>query len=121
MTTALEAVRSNVSPREAWKKEIEAGLEQGLSAKRIHEDLVSDHGFAGRYQSVKRFVRRLEKEASVPFRRMQFAAGEQMQVDEGAGPLITGEDGKQRRSHVFRAVLCCSRKGYSGGDVRLQH
>jgi transposase len=113
VTTALEAVRANVSLCEAWKKEIEAGLEQGLSAKRIHEDLVRDHGFAGRYQSVKRFVRRLEKEASVPFRRMQFAAGEQMQVDFGAGPLITGEDGKRRRAHVFRAVLCCSRKGYS--------
>jgi transposase len=110
---AVEAVRANVSLCEVWKKEIEAGLEQGLSAKRIHEDLVSEHGFAGRYQSVKRFVRRLEKEACVPFRRMEFAAGEQMQVDFGTGPWITGEDGKRRRSHVFRAVLCCSRKGYS--------
>jgi hypothetical protein len=32
---AVEAVRANVSLCEVWKKEIEAGLEQGLSAKRI--------------------------------------------------------------------------------------
>ena len=59
----LAAVRANVSLCEAWKKQIEAGLDLGLSAKRIHEDLVREHGFAGNYQSVKRFVRRLEKEA----------------------------------------------------------
>ena len=30
----------------------QAGLDQGLSAKRIHQDLVRDRGFAGSYQSV---------------------------------------------------------------------
>jgi transposase len=105
VTAAIEAVRANVSLCAYWRKEIEAGLEQGLSAKRIHEDLVRDYGFSGQYQSVKRFVRRLERQAPVPFRRMEFAAGEQMQVDFGTGPWIVGEDGKRRRSHVFRAVL----------------
>jgi len=84
-----------------------------MSAKRIHQELVGDHGFAGGYQSVKRFVRRLEKEAPVPYRRMEFAPGEQLQVDFGTGAWIAGEQGKRRRSYVFRAVLCCSRKGYS--------
>jgi transposase len=113
VTTVLAAVRAHVSLCEAWKKQIEAGLDLGLSAKRIHEDLVREHGFVGNYQSVKRFVRRLEKEASVPFRRMEFAPGEQMQVDFGTGAWIVDENGKRRKSHVFRAVLCCSRKGYS--------
>lgn len=110
---ALAAAQANVSLCESWKEQIEAGLERGLSAKRIHEDLVRDHGFGGKYQSVKRFVRRLEKEASVPFRRMEFAPGEQLQVDFGTGAWIVDPHGKRRRSHVFRAVLCCSRKGYS--------
>jgi transposase len=110
---ALAAARANVSLCEVWKKEIEAGLDRGLSAKRIHQELVGDHGFAGGYQSVKRFVRRLEKEAPVPYRRMEFAPGEQLQVDFGTGAWIGGEQGKRRRSYVFRAVLCCSRKGYS--------
>ena len=110
---ALAAARANVSLCEVWKKEIEAGLDRGLSAKRIHQELVGDHGFAGGYQSVKRFVRRLEKEAPVPYRRMEFAPGEQLQVDFGTGAWIADEQGKRRRSYVFRAVLCCSRKGYS--------
>ena len=110
---ALAAAQANVSLCERWKPQIEAGLDRGLSAKRIHQDLVGDHGFTGGYQSVKRFVRRLEKEASVPYRRMEFAPGEQMQVDFGTGAWLVGEQGKRRRSHVFRAVLCCSRKGYS--------
>jgi transposase len=110
---ALAAARANVSLCEVWKKEIEAGLDRGLSAKRIHQELVGDHGFAGGYQSVKRFVRRLEKEVPVPYRRMEFAPGEQLQVDFGTGAWIAGEQGKRRRSYVFRAVLCCSRKGYS--------
>jgi transposase len=112
VTTTVAAVFANVSLCEGWKGQIEAGLDQGLSAKRIHEDLVRDHGFAGRYQSVKRYVRRLRNEAPVPFRRMEFAPGEQMQVDFGTGSWVA-EEGRRRRTHVFRAVLCCSRKGYS--------
>jgi len=102
---ALAAARANVSLCVNWKQEIEAGLDQGLSAKRIHQDLVRDRGFAGSYQSVKRFVRKLEQAAPVPFRRMDFAPGEQMQVDFGTGAWIVEAPGKRRRSHVFRAVL----------------
>ena len=112
-TQALAAAQANVSLCEAFRTEIEVGLDQGLSAKRIHQDLVRERGFSGGYQSVKRFVRRLEKQAAVPFRRMEFAAGEQLQVDFGTGAWIVDGDGPRRRSHVFRAVLCCSRKGYS--------
>ena len=109
----LDAARANVSLCVRWKVEIEEGLTKGYSAKRIHEDLVRERGFVGSYQSVKRFVRRLEKDALVPFRRMEFAPGEQLQVDFGTGTWIVDEAGKKQRSHVFRAVLCCSRKGYS--------
>lgn len=110
---AVAAAQANVSLCAPWKKEIEAALDQGLTAKRIHQDLVRERGYVGSYQSVKRFVRKLERDASVPFRRMEFAPAEQMQVDFGTGAWIVGEDGKRRRSQVFRAVLSCSRKGYS--------
>jgi transposase len=113
VTTALDAIRTNVSLCARWREQIEAALQQGLSARRIHEDLVREHGFAGTYQAVKRYVRRLGREAPVPFRRMEFGPGEQLQVDFGTGPWIVGEDGRRRHSQVFRAVLCCSRKGYS--------
>lgn len=104
---------TKVSLCEKWRKEITAGWEQGLTAKRIHQDLVQEHGFVGRYQSVKRFVRKLAASASVPFRRMEFAPAEQVQVDFGTGAWIVDEKGGRRRPHLFRAVLSHSRKGYS--------
>lgn len=88
VVAAIDAAKANVSLCEGWKAEIEAGLAKGYSAKRIHEDLVREWRFAGSYQSVKRYVRRLEQEASVPFRRMDFAPGEQLQVDFGTGARI---------------------------------
>lgn len=113
VNAALAAAKASVSLCEAWKETIVAGLEQQLSAKRIHQDLVRDHGFVGAYQSVKRYVRRLERAAPVPYRRMQFAPGEQMQVDFGLGAWIRQEGERRRRPHVFRAVMCFSGKGYS--------
>jgi len=38
---------------------IEAKIEADLTAQRIYQDLVAEQGFAGAYNSVKRFVRRL--------------------------------------------------------------
>lgn len=38
---------------------IQQGLLARLSAQRIYQDLVAQHGFAGGYDAVKRFVRRL--------------------------------------------------------------
>src|SRR5581483_8246560 len=113
VTTIADAVRANVSLCAAWKERIKLGLEQGLTARRIHEELIREHQFAGGYQSVKRYVRRLCDETPVPFRRMDFAPGEQLQVDFGTGSWIVEPDGRHRRCHVFRAVLCCSRAGYS--------
>lgn len=92
---------------------ITAAVIAGLSAKRIHQDLVADHGFQGSYQSVKRCVRGLAQTLELPYRRMECAPGEEMQVDFGQGAPVVDEQGKRRRPHLFRAVLSHSRKGYS--------
>ena len=42
---------------EPFKPIIEAGLDRGLSAQRIYQDLASEQSFEGSYDSVKRFVR----------------------------------------------------------------
>ena len=84
----------------------------GLSATRIHQDLVTDHGFTGSYESVKRCVRTLVEQLQLPYRRLECAPGEEMQVDFGQGAWIEA-DGKRRRPHLFRAVLSHSRKAYS--------
>jgi transposase len=95
-----------------WASSIEEALLAGLSAQRIHQDLVAAHGFGGSYQAVKRFVRRLRGRAQLPFRRMEVAPGQELQVDFGRGAWVE-QDGKQRRPHLFRAVLSHSRKAYS--------
>ena len=91
---------------------ITAAVTAGLSATRIHQDLVADHSFTGSYESVKRCVRRLAQQLELPHRRLECAPGEEMQVDFGQGAWIEA-DGKRRRPHLFRAVLSHSRKGYS--------
>lgn len=91
---------------------IQQGLAAGLSAQRIYQDLVAEHAFTGSYDAVKRFVRRLGQAVEPPFRRMECAPGQELQVDFGLGAWVV-EAGKRRRSHLFRGVLSHSRKGYS--------
>ena len=93
--------------------EIEAAVQAGLSAQRIYQDLVREHGFQGAYNSVKRCVRRLTQTLELPFRRMECEPGDELQIDFGCGAWIKEEGGRRRRPHLFRAVLSHSRKGYS--------
>jgi transposase len=103
---------------EPWRAAIQAKLDLGLSAQRIHQDLVAEHGFAGSYYSVRRFVRGLAATQELPFRRLECGPGEEAQVDFGSGAPVTSADGKRRRPHVFRIVLSHSRKGYSEAVAR---
>ncbi len=101
-----------VSQCESFKAAIEAGLDRGLSAQRIYQDLVSEQQFVGSYDSVKRFVRQLEAAQPLPFRRMESEPGQEAQVDFGQGAWVV-QDGRRRRPHVLRVVLSHSRKGYT--------
>lgn len=98
---------------EPYRDEIVRKLEQGLTAQRLWQDLIDEFGFSAKYQSVRRYVARLQKKTPQLVRRMEVAAGEEAQVDFGTGAWITTGDGKRRRSWVFRIVLSHSRKAYS--------
>jgi transposase len=102
-----------LSDCEPYRALILAWLEQGLSAQRIYQNLVGEHGFAGSYWSVRRFVGRLQAKCRLPVRRLECGPGEEAQVDFGTAAPIVSADGKRRRPHVFRIVLSHSRKGYS--------
>jgi len=65
---------------EPWREVIRAKSEQGLSAKRIHQDLVGDLGARVSYDSVRRFLRRLGRTRPLPFRRMECEPGEEAQT-----------------------------------------
>ena len=112
---ALTGSRSLCGP---FREQIEAKLEQGLSAQRIFQDLVSEHGFGGRYHSVRRYVAGLKQSTPLPFRRMEVSPGQEAQIDFGRGAPIVNEDGSQRRTHVLRVVLSHSRKAYSESVYR---
>ncbi len=95
-----------------WAEKILAKLDAGLSAQRIYQDLVAEDQFSASYDSVKRFIRSLEGSQPLPFRRMECAPGQEVQVDFGKGAWVL-VDGKRKRPHLFRMVLSYSRKGYS--------
>ncbi len=88
-----------------WGAVITAKLEAGLTAQRIYQDLVSEHGYAGSYYSVRRLIRKLGGATPIPFRRMECEPGAEAQVDFGRGAPIVSTDGKRRGSWVFRIVL----------------
>lgn len=96
-----------------FKEVIAAALQAGLSFQRIYQDLVAAHQFGGSYDSVWRFARRLAAAQTLPFRRLEVAPGAELQVDFGQGAWVVDEQGKRKRTHLFRAVLGHSRKGYS--------
>lgn len=120
-----ESVQPSTSPRplqpslcEPFRVVIQAKLDLGLTAQRIHQDLVSEHGFTGKYHSVRRFVKRLEETHELPFRRLECGPGEEAQVDFGTGAPLLLPQGKRRRTYVFRIVLSHSRKAYSEAVMR---
>jgi transposase len=95
-----------------YSEAIAEKLKAGLSAQRIWQDLVEDFGYGHSYESVKRYVRRVE-----PERRavgvMTSLPGEEAQVDFFQGPAtLDRSTGQWRRPWVFRMTLCHSRHGY---------
>ena len=97
----------------AYDEYIRERIKLGLSAMRIFQDMSLERDFEGSYESVKRYVRKIEVCAEVPFRRMEALPGTECQVDYGTGAWIVGADGKRRKTHLFRVVLSFSRRAYS--------
>lgn len=111
--TSAVIERTSRSLCQQWEPIIQEKLDLGLSAQRIYQDLVSDHGFEGKYSSVRRYVARLKATDPLPFRRMEHQPGEEAQVDFGTGAPLVLPEGRKRKTYVFRIVLSHSRKAYS--------
>ena len=113
---ASSARRQSASRCEPFLEFIELSLAKGRNAKAIWQDLVDDHGFTGRYASVKRFVHNLRGGSSIEPRAVIVTPpGEEAQVDYGAGPMVRDEAaGRYRRTRLFVLTL-----GYSRKAVRL--
>jgi transposase len=113
---AIASVGSRAGRRSLCKvhlAEITLAIEQGLSAQRIYQDLVTSHAFAGSCTSVKRFIHCCRASQKLPFRRWESEPGEEAQIDFSQGAWVIDEHGKRRRPHLLRVILSRSRKGYS--------
>jgi hypothetical protein len=74
---------------EAYRELIEQGLALGRNGKAIWQDLVSDHGFTGDYQAVKRFVRKLQSRLPEAAGIILTVMGEEAQVTERPPTSVT--------------------------------
>lgn len=77
-----------------YRDQIIAKIEQGLTAQRIYQDLVSDYGFTAKYHSVRRFVGTLINCKELPVRRIEVEAGQEIQIDYGQGARCMDHTGK---------------------------
>jgi transposase len=91
---------------------IEVSLARGRNAMAIWQDLVDQSAFAGGYQSVQRYIRKLRGTTPVEPRAVIVTApGEEAQVDYGDGPMVRDPvSGKYRRTRLFVMTLGFSRK-----------
>ena len=102
-----EAPRSSLSEGsgrsdcEPLRAVIESKLDQGLHARRIYQDLVEEHGFAGSYWSVMRFVRRLGRTRELPFRRMNVSRAKRPRSISAVGPRSSTARGVGTRRMSF--------------------
>ena len=103
---------SSASISATYREAIESGLLQGRNAMAIWQDLVDKQGFSASYQSVQRFVRKLQIAISPEARVViETAPGEEGQVDYGSGPMVRDpQTGKYRRTRLFVMTLGYSRK-----------
>ena len=98
---------------EAHREWIVAQVELGRNAMAIYQDLVERFAFVARYNSVKRFVRALRTRDPEQFDRLEFAPGEEAQVDFGQGaPTRHPITGKYRRPWLFVMTLRYSRRAF---------
>src|SRR5262249_61603672 len=88
----------------------------GGNARAIGSALSDGCGLPAGYESVRRFIANLEPSHSPDARVViESAAGEESQVDYGAGPMVRDPaTGKYRRTRLFVLTL-----GYSRKCIRL--
>jgi len=113
-----ELEKGNIYPKrkphskllDPYKEKIVEFIEEGLSAVRIHEKLISNGAKVG-YSTVKDYVRLIKGREKV-FMRIHTDPGEEAQVDFGYAGLTLDNQGKKRKTWIFNMRLSYSRLDY---------
>lgn len=105
--------RQSASFCEPHREFIQTQLRLRRNFTAIYQDLVDQFGFSASYNSVKRFAATLVEQDPAQFDRLEFAAGEEVQVDygEGAPTRVPGSD-RYRRPRLFVMTLRYSRRSF---------
>ena len=105
---------ATISTLVPYRSAIERWAADGVSGVVIHAALQREHGYAGSYSSVYRFLRALGRARAPDCTvRLDFAPADAAQVDFGAGPLLLDPAcGRPRRTWCFVMTLCFSRHQY---------
>jgi len=99
---------------EPFRELIVAQRAQGVEMQAIFQRLSTQHGYAGSYSALYRYVRHLEARTPTAFVRLEVAPGEEAQVDFGAaGMRQDPESGALRKTWVFVMTLSHSRHQYA--------
>ena len=109
---ANEVFTGSGSSCQPWREQVEEAIALGRNAMSIWQQLVDQRGYAGSYQSVRRFVRCVSGEtAAEACAVIETDPGEEAQVDYGTGPMVLDpQSGKYRRTRLFVMTLGFSRK-----------
>ena len=92
-----------------FQEQVRTWRQQGVEGQAIYQLLVEQHGFAGSYSAVKRFLRRLEPPPVRATVRLEVEPGAEAQVDFGfAGLLFDPELDRLRRAWAFVMTLSFS-------------
>jgi transposase len=98
---------------EPFRQRIVDLRKHGVECRAIHQILRDEGGFTGAYQSVYRFVRRLEPRTPEAVVRVETAPGEEAQVDFGdAGLMHDPRSDTRRKAWAFVMTLSFSRHSY---------
>ena len=103
---------TNSSAIQPYAETVRSFFLQRLTAQRIYQDLVEQHGFKGSYDSVKRYVRKLRKKLKHFSERLPHLPGREAQVDFGKPTCRVKIDGTYRRPWLFKMTLSCSKHSY---------
>ncbi len=105
---------SHLSTGEPFREDVLAWHRQGIQVSSIRQALARTYDYSGSVHAVHRFIRREAADAPVATVRLDFAVGEQAQVDFGSGPRITDRHSKEIfKTWFFVMTLAWSRHQYA--------
>ena len=103
--------KERTSSIDEYKEYINIQTSKGLTAVRIHQDLIKEFDFQGGYDAIRKYVSKIKKKANA-FMVMNSLPGEEAQVDFGEIGSIKYQ-GKRKRACVFVMTLSFSRHMYA--------